>query len=496
MRALHDYNVAAAAYDSSQRDAHGCLDDTRTDILEKIVNWVDEDNSCPIFWLSGYAGAGKSTIAHDIAKTSANISGGQRKLAASFFFSRGMPHCDTTARFVLSIAYQLAIMAATLKPSMRTAIDNNPAIPNKNVEEQFRLLILEPIRNLEPPLSTMVVVVDALDECEDRDAVKKLIRIIASACREPLFPLRFFFTSRRDNYIAVEFADHALTHHEDLELWKAHDDIRTLLRARFQEICRTEHQLVPTSWPSTEQIEKLVESADGLFIWAETLVKFIRGGIDSGSGLPDDLLQIALDTPPGLDALYQQVFAAAHLNSHSAHIIGVVMCLRDPLPIEQLGLLLTLGTRDIRLALRGLESILNIPFDDDEEIQPFHASLHDFLTSSGNSEQFFISHHTSILLHCFGIILDNQEGRVDKEVALYACANWCYHFQRVLTHGGEDDLLHSRDGALVMKYLRDLVAGRQFRWWFETVLADNWLLQPRRDLGSVTSMLTVSNVLF
>ena len=84
MEALHDYNVAAAAYDSSQRDAHGCLDDTRKDILEKIVNWVDEDNSCPIFWLSGCAGAGKSTIAHSIAKTSAEIRGGQRKLAASF----------------------------------------------------------------------------------------------------------------------------------------------------------------------------------------------------------------------------------------------------------------------------------------------------------------------------------------------------------------------------------------------------------------------------
>jgi len=491
VQALDNYNVAAAAYDSLQRDAHGCLDDTRTDILEKIMKWVDEDNGRPIFWLSGCAGAGKSTIARTIAKTC----DGQRKLAASFFFSRGMPHCDTTARFVLSIAYQLAIMAATLKPSMRTAIDNNPAIPNKNVEEQFRLLILEPIRNLEPPLSTMVVVVDALDECEDRDAVKKLIRIIASACREPLFPLRFFFTSRRDNYIAAELADRALTHHEDLELWKAHDDIRKLLRARFQEICHAEPQLVPTSWPSTEQIEKLVKSADGLFIWAETLVKDICTGIDRGE-LPNKLLQIALDTPPGLDALYQQVFAAAHLNHNSAHVIGAIMCLSRPLPIKQLGLLLALETGEIRAALRRLESILNIPHDDNKAIQPFHASLHDFLTSSGHSEQFFISHHTSILLHCFGIILDNQEGRVDEEVALYACANWCYHFERVLTNGGEDELLHSRDGALVMQYLRDLVAGRQFRWWFETLLAENELLQPRRDLGSVTSMLTVSNVLF
>jgi len=341
----------------------------------------------------------------------------------------------------------------------------------------------------------MVIVVDALDECEDKDAMKKLIRIIASACREPLFPLRFFFTSRRDNYITAEFTDHALTHHEDLELWKAHDDIRKLLRARFQEICHAEPQLVPTSWPSTMQIEKLVKSAEGLFIWAETLVKFIRGGINSGR-LPDDLLQITLDTPPGLDPLYRQVFAAAHLNPHSAHIIGVVMCLRDPLTIEQLGLLLTLGTRDIRLALRGLESILNIPLYDNNAIQPFHASLHDFLTSSGHSGEFFISHHTSILLHCFEIMLDNQKGRVDEEVALYACANWCYHIDRVLTYGGEDDLLHSRDGALVMQYLRDLVAGRQFRWWFETLLAKDTLLHRRHDLDSIVSMLKVSNVLF
>jgi cytidylate kinase len=68
------------------------------------MEWVDGDDAHPIFWLSGPAGTGKSTIAHDIAKTcdSGNV------LGASFFFARATLHRDNTAKFILSLAYQLA----------------------------------------------------------------------------------------------------------------------------------------------------------------------------------------------------------------------------------------------------------------------------------------------------------------------------------------------------------------------------------------------------
>ena len=52
-----------------------CLDGTRINILEEIVDWInDTDPDTPrIFWLQGQAGKGKSAIAHMIALQAWNL---------------------------------------------------------------------------------------------------------------------------------------------------------------------------------------------------------------------------------------------------------------------------------------------------------------------------------------------------------------------------------------------------------------------------------------
>ena len=43
-----------------------CFKDPRAAILDKIMKWVNDPSSPPIFWLRGLAGTGKSTIARTI----------------------------------------------------------------------------------------------------------------------------------------------------------------------------------------------------------------------------------------------------------------------------------------------------------------------------------------------------------------------------------------------------------------------------------------------
>lgn len=54
------------------------------------------------------------------------------------------------------------------------------------------------------------MIIDALNECEDKDSVLKLIEIITGVFQaEGTFPLQFFFTSRLEGHIVSGFAKSA-----------------------------------------------------------------------------------------------------------------------------------------------------------------------------------------------------------------------------------------------------------------------------------------------
>src|SRR5215510_12435215 len=76
--------VADAAYNSASRgEASGCLPGTRTELLEMIQNWVAAEGTL-IFWLSGLAGTGKTSVSHSVAEAYDR----EPSRVATFFFSR------------------------------------------------------------------------------------------------------------------------------------------------------------------------------------------------------------------------------------------------------------------------------------------------------------------------------------------------------------------------------------------------------------------------
>jgi hypothetical protein len=178
------------------------------DVMKKIWDWVDENDGRPIFLLTGATGLGKSTIAQTLAKGCA----GGNKLAASIFFSRAIPQSSSISKVILTLAYQLAIAIPGMQEPMRAAFRADPSIPDKNLEIQFTKLVYEPILAIKHPVPPTIVVIDALDECEDEGGVAKLIEIITGAFRaEFTFPLRFFFTSRLEEHIASGFLEPTTT---------------------------------------------------------------------------------------------------------------------------------------------------------------------------------------------------------------------------------------------------------------------------------------------
>lgn len=92
-----------AAFDSYHlRNESRCISNTRVDLLHQLKEWSIHSKEC-IFWLSGMAGTGKSTIARTIAALIADTG----NLGASFFFSKGGGDLGRADKFIGTLAYQL-----------------------------------------------------------------------------------------------------------------------------------------------------------------------------------------------------------------------------------------------------------------------------------------------------------------------------------------------------------------------------------------------------
>jgi hypothetical protein len=103
--------VHEATYDS-MGSVSGCLEGTRQEIIGKVVEWIDRRSDQPMCWLNGSAGSGKSAI----SRTIANLCEGSNRLGASFFFLRGAGRRSTIARFISTLAHDLAFSFPAMKP--------------------------------------------------------------------------------------------------------------------------------------------------------------------------------------------------------------------------------------------------------------------------------------------------------------------------------------------------------------------------------------------
>ncbi|KAK6499978.1 hypothetical protein TWF481_010335 [Arthrobotrys musiformis] len=272
--------------------ADRCLPDTRVDLLEQVMAWSQERRSGSgenvIFWLNGMAGTGKSTIARTVATELGE------QLAASFFFSRGGGDLSHAGKFVTTVAIQLANRFKPLKRYVCEAIQNNRNIANESLRVQWNQLVLSPLSKLHGTSRSLVLVVDALDECDGENDIRLLLQLFADSSKFERAQIRFFITSRPETPIRLGFNSMAGILHFELVL---HDisrpiidhDISIFFKIQFKEIVESSGFTL-TGWPDDETIASLVEKAGGLFIYAAIVCRFIKSELDQWS--PDQLLQV------------------------------------------------------------------------------------------------------------------------------------------------------------------------------------------------------------
>ncbi|KAF8990613.1 hypothetical protein BDQ17DRAFT_365467 [Cyathus striatus] len=359
--------------------------------------WVDSERpEQRVKWLSGPAGAGKSSIAQTIAERCDS----EGKLISSFF---------SRTSIVPTIAYHcLSKAIPATKEFILSEVEQNPGILRYSMKEQVQKLVIEPLQHViahqdvVETHSPELVIIDGLDECNDRKVQAMIIQVLTWVTLQTSVYLRFLITSRPELEIRNTFNSRSV---RDLctrlvldNHYQPDRDIEIYLESEFTRI-KEEHTLASIlskdiNWPSYSNIQKLVKKSSGQFIYASTIIKYVGGNRRD----PRERLRKIIDIQPGgafrespyaeLDAVYTHILETAMISQDYDCISLIFIALlyakepthrrpsQDILTISRLAIFLGFTRIQINLLLVDLHSAIYIPSS--TLTQDRHLSIHFF----------------------------------------------------------------------------------------------------------------------
>ena len=189
------YHTPDAGYRCGDRV--GCLKGTRKEVLLQIDQWLRNDGDQRIFWLNGSAGTGKSTI----AQTFAEISFADGKLGASFFCSRDSDDRNNLKAIFPTLAFQLAYRYPQFREQLLEVLKVNPDVGRESLSSQVEKVIVRPLAETKIPT---LIIIDALDECKDREPASALLSVLSRYVHK-IPEAKFFITGRPEPPIREGF---------------------------------------------------------------------------------------------------------------------------------------------------------------------------------------------------------------------------------------------------------------------------------------------------
>lgn len=213
-----------AAFDPS---VSGCLEGTRIAVLEDIHDWIFSSDGGSVFWLNGVAGSGKSSIARSIAASMKD----REYLGASFFCSRGSAKRRDVKLIIPTLMFQLCCCYSRFYLAVRETLETDLDIAYRSPNEQLQKLIVNPLTRIGSFGHPIVVIIDALDECDDRRAAYELLKLLGAHLTTLGYVLKIIITSRPEHEMKAGFQDEVLPHENlvlhDISKDTVNEDIRT-----------------------------------------------------------------------------------------------------------------------------------------------------------------------------------------------------------------------------------------------------------------------------
>jgi len=500
-----------------------CLPGTRSELLMDIMRWSKNPQDACIFWLNGMAGTGKSTVARTVARRWYD----QKRLGATFFFSRGRGDLANASKFFATLACQLAHTQPSLASPIRKAILSNPIITTLGLQDQWEQLIHQPLSQDKDVPSQLVLVIDAFDECDGEKDIRLILRLLSQANSLGSMRLKIFVTSRPETPIRRGFDDISNAAHRDFALHAIHNavvdnDISALLQNEFEGI-RKCHGL-PDQWPDKSCLGQLIQKAGGLFIYATTVCRFIGYEFDNP---PDRLILVLKGTKElepsmgQLDSMYTTLLRHSVtskddkpeeeelLSQRFGRIVGSIVVLRDTLTATALTELLHAKEWEVKQTLLTLGSVIRYREGRGSPITLLHPSFRDFLLDNRRCQdpRFRVvaeNTHRDLTMGCLRLMSRSlrqdicslkDAGTLNSAVApdslqcflpsevQYACRYWVDHLQLSRVELCDGEPLHNQIDAFMNEH---------FLHWLEALSLLGSMHDGILMVKAINSMLPVS----
>ena len=442
--------------------------------------------------MAGAAGSGKSTIACTVAgyfddekESEVPKSEAQKLLRATFFCSRQFEETRKQKYIIPTIVYQLARRSRSYARALLEA-DNFDSVDV--LSRQMTDLLVGPwqrsanhrrAKDGRPELPPCLVVIDALDEIESEGGLEFLRTLLMTVSRGQLQGLKFLITSRLHPELVslcANFPSDAICHlHDSEHTDTVKADILAYLKDKLPNL-RDEPGLTD-----------LAKKADGLFIYAATVVRYIAPRskmakseqIDLMTKLSGSTWAMTSTTASLVDRLYRQILCEAFCNLQNEQfqtrlsILHTFLCTEERVsPSIAAALISDKGKDELANIIVGdLHAVLYIK---EGRVFWYHASFQDFIFTETRSK-FNISgevvnmschvatHNTTLTHHCFRIMMSSLRFNIcnlpssfllDSEVPglvqlvqknisdilSYCCRYWSQHLARAASND-RDDLL-------------------------------------------------------
>ena len=351
-----------------------------------------EEGETKLLWIKGGAGKGKTMllvtiIKHLRSQTRPDHPGASSSL--SFFFCQNTDDRLNNAVAVLKgLIYLLLVQDVSLVSYLKGDCDrmgkdifdatNNNANAFDALSNVFKQMVQH------PRMETLYLAVDALDECED--GLPDLLNLVRETALQEN-RLKWILTSRNrvdiDENLAFENPGAKLS----LEV-NAEAVVRAIETYIIHKVAEAS-SLRSSPVQRTIIQQKLLEKAEGTFLWVDLVLRSIRGV------LAEDAVRRIDETPPGLPPLYDRMMggiskSASNYRDSCLTVLSVVTLAYRPLHILELRTIagLRYETADLKRIVDMCGSFLTLV---DNHVYPIHQSAKDYLVSDIAVDKIFPS---------------------------------------------------------------------------------------------------------